>query len=335
MSDKPKVLVTGGTGYIGSYCVRMLSQQGYRVVVLDNLVYGHRQSIDENIVQFVEGDIRDDALVDSILGTGDIAAVMHFAAYAYVGESVKDPSRYYDNNVAASLALLRSMLRNNVKRFIFSSTCATYGNPEYVPIDEKHPQHPINPYGTSKLMLEMMLRDFAAAYGFTYAFLRYFNASGAAEDGSIGEDHNPETHLIPLALQAITGERGALTVFGDDYDTPDGTCIRDYIHIHDLARAHLMALDRLVDGEKPIIANLGTGIGASVLEVIRTAEKVAGKPCPHSIGSRREGDPPQLVAQASHAIDVLGWKAEITDLEDIIRSAWKWMTGPRAGHYRD
>ncbi len=326
------LLITGGAGYIGSHTVKLLSEHNYKITVIDNLVYGHEEAIPPNI-RLIKGDIGDLKVIEPLFESNEFDAVLHFAAYAYVGESVQNPSKYYHNNLQAPLNLLDTMVKYNCRNFIFSSTCATYGNPQYVPIDEKHPQNPINPYGMSKLMLEKIIMDYQKAYGMQYVFLRYFNASGAAKDGSIGEDHNPETHLIPLILDAANGDRDNITVFGTDYDTPDGSCIRDYIHVNDLATAHEKALQHLLAGKPSVAVNLGTGKGHSVLEVIRAVEKTTGKKVPVVFGERREGDPPQLVANAEKAAKVLGWKAAITDLNEIVRDAWAWKSGPKKGHY--
>jgi len=333
MKDTQSILVVGGAGYIGSHTVRQLVDNGKNVVVLDNLVYGHRDAIvDENVV-FVEGDLGDRAVLDELFSSHDIGAVMHFAAYAYVGESVTEPSKYYHNNLAAPLVLLDAMRAHGVDIFIFSSTCATYGNPQYMPLDENHPQNPINPYGASKLMLERVLADFSHAYNLKYAALRYFNASGCSLDGKIGEDHNPETHLIPLVLEAAAGTRDHITIFGEDYDTPDGSCIRDYIHVIDLARAHILAIDKLSEGADSFQCNLGTGIGVSVKELISTAEKVTGKEIPVVMGERRPGDPPELVAAPNKAKELLGWEAEYKDLTKVLETAWAWTNGPNKGHF--
>lgn len=332
-NDTSWILVVGGAGYIGSHTVRQLVSQGKQVIVLDNLVYGHREAIVDESVVFVQGDLGVRSDIEPIFETYAIEAVMHFAAYAYVGESVTEPSKYYHNNLAAPLILLDVMRENDCNIFIFSSTCATYGNPQYMPLDENHPQAPINPYGASKLMLERVLADYAHAYGLKYAALRYFNASGCSKDGLIGEDHNPETHLIPLVLEAAAGIRPHITVFGDDYETPDGSCIRDYIHVQDLARAHILAIDKLNEGTPSFQCNLGTGIGHSVKELIATAEHVTGKTIPVVMGERRAGDPPELIAAPGRAKELLGWEAEHTDLEEVIRTAWAWLTGPRKGHF--
>ncbi|MDX2188957.1 MAG: UDP-glucose 4-epimerase GalE [Bacteroidota bacterium] len=328
-----KILITGGAGYIGSHTVRLLAEKGYSLIVLDNLVYGHRESIINPEVELIVGDLGDKDLTGRLFEYNDIEAVIHFAAYAYVGESVTEPEKYYFNNIVAPLNLLHVMKKYGCKNFIFSSTCATYGNPQYTPLDEKHPQKPINPYGTSKFMLELILRDYAHAYGFKYAFLRYFNASGASPDGLIGEDHNPESHLIPLILEAINGDRPHITVFGTDYDTPDGTCIRDYIHVDDLATAHLAALEHLSSGKESIVCNLGTGIGVSVKEMIQVVEEVTGKKVPVVYGDRRAGDPPYLFANPAAAKELLGWEAKYKDVKETVAHAWKWKTGPKGGHF--
>lgn len=327
------ILVTGGAGYIGSHAVRALANLNYKVIVLDNLVYGHKDAIVNPEVKLIEGDISNKALVKDIIKTYNIEAVMHFAAYAYVGESVTDPTKYYNNNLASSILLLDAMHEAGCKNIIFSSTCASYGTPKYIPIDENHPQDPINPYGASKWMLERVIKDYHHAYGINYAFLRYFNASGCSVDGLIGEDHDPEPHLIPLILKAIKGERDAITVFGTDYETPDGTCVRDYIHVEDLADAHIKAFAYLLAGKGPVICNLGTGIGYSVKEMIDAAERATGLKVPVKYGERRPGDPSFLVANAEKAFNELGWKARYTNIEEIIATAWKWENGERKGRY--
>lgn len=332
---QPPLLVTGGAGYIGSHTVRHLLDQHERIVVLDNLVFGHRGALPMDRVTFVEGDMNDAALMERLFAEHKPEAVLHFAAFAYVGESVTDPLKYYRNNLAAPLTLLETMQRHDCMRFIFSSTCATYGDPVRIPIDETHPQAPVNPYGASKWMLERVLRDCGHARGLKSVFLRYFNASGCHPSGEIGEDHNPETHLIPLVLQAAAGDRESITVFGTDYPTPDGTCIRDYIHVCDLASAHALALKYLRDGGETIAVNLGTGRGFSVKEIISTAESVTGKTIPVKYGERRAGDPAELVAEPTLAEKVLGWKAENLDPRAHIESAWAWMSGNRRGRYED
>lgn len=330
---KGTLLVTGGAGYIGSHTVKHLLELGERIVVLDNLVFGHREALDRGKVTLIEGDMSDAALVEELFAAHKPEAVLHFAAFAYVGESVTEPLKYYRNNLAAPLVLLDAMQRHGCKRFIFSSTCATYGNPVHVPMDEGHPQAPVNPYGASKWMLERVLRDCDQAWGLRSVFLRYFNASGCDPEGNIGEDHDPETHLIPRILMAATGEIDQITVFGTDYPTPDGTCIRDYIHVCDLASAHAKALDYLRAGGETTPVNLGTGRGFSVKEIIETAEAVTGKSIPVGYGPRRAGDPPELIANPAKAKTVLGWEAQYKEPRSHIEAAWRWMTGPRKGRY--
>ena len=315
------ILVTGGAGYIGSVAVEDLRKQNETVVVLDNLAYGHRQAVDSS-VPFYEGNIGDESLIEKIINEHDIKACMHFSAFAYVGESVEKPQIYYHNNFVQTLKLLDALIANNVKQFIFSSTCATYGEPQYVPIDEKHPQFPTSPYGWSKFMVERALIDYDAAYNLKYVALRYFNASGASH--ACGEDHNPETHLIPLILFAAQGKRDSIAIFGDDYATPDGTAIRDYIHISDLSQAHLLALKHLRDDGASEFINLGNGGGYSVKEVIEAARKVTGKTIEATSAPRRAGDPSRLVADAKKAREVLGWNPQFPEIEKIIESAWNW-----------
>ncbi len=329
------VLITGGAGYIGSHAARLLTAGGERIIVLDNLHLGHRGAIVDPEVELVTGDIGDAALVESLFARGDIEAVMHFAAWSLVGESVTEPLKYYQNNVAAPLVLLDAMRRHGTRQFIFSSTAATYGNPVRVPMDENHPQSPINPYGGSKLFLERILADCGLAWGLRQVTLRYFNAGGCSDDALIGEDHMPETHLIPRLLMATAGTAPPLTVFGSDYPTPDGTCIRDYIHVLDLADAHAEALRYLRGGGDSTACNLGTGRGVSVKEIIDLAESVTGHRVPHEYGARRPGDPPVLVADPSRARTVLGWTAERPDPRRMIESTWRWMTGPRKGRYEE
>lgn len=335
MQKTGTLLITGGAGYIGSHTVKHLLKQGEKVVVVDNMVFGHREALDLDRVTLVEGDLGDAELMDRVFAEHQPEAVLHFAAYAFVGESVEQPLKYYQNNVTAPLALLEAMKRHGTRRFIFSSTCATYGNPQYMPMDENHPQVPVNPYGASKLMLERILLDCGVAWGLQSVFLRYFNASGGDLEGEIGEDHTPETHLIPRILMAAKGEIEHITVFGTDYATPDGTCIRDYIHVNDLARAHALALNHLRNGGETTAVNLGTGRGFSVREILATAEAVTGRPIPVSYGPRRAGDPPELVANPTKAREVLGWEAEYKDPRQHIESAWKWIAGPRGGRYRN
>lgn len=316
------VLVAGGAGYIGSHMLKCLHLAGYTPIALDNFSQGHREAVTAG--ELIVGNVGDGALLDRIFSTHEIAAVMQFAGWIQVGESVTQPGRYYENNVSATLTLLNAMVRHKVPRFIFSSTAAIFGGPAYVPIDEAHPRAPINPYGHSKLMIEQMLQDFDRAYGLRSVCLRYFNAAGADPEGRLGERHDPETHLIPLVLQVASGRRAEITVFGQDYATPDGTCIRDYVHICDLCDAHLLALERLLAGGESRQYNLGNGTGFSVAEVIRAAEKVTGKVIPRSYGARREGDPPSLVADSALARRELGWRPRFDALETIIAHAWAW-----------
>ena len=317
-----KVLVVGGAGYIGSHMVKMLSQQGHQVITLDNLSTGHRTSV--RYGQFVEGDIANSILLDKLFTENHFDGVMHFASFIEVGESVRKPAKYFHNNFSNTLNLLDAMVRHNVNHFIFSSTAAIFGEPEYVPIDEKHSRQPINPYGHSKLMVEQALRDYDRAYGLNSVCLRYFNAAGADPDGELGERHEPETHLIPLILQAASGRRDAISVFGEDYDTPDGSCLRDYVHILDLCTAHLLALQNLINGSGSKQYNLGNGDGFSVLEVIELTRKITGKDFQVIHADKRSGDPAVLVADATLAKSELGWKPEFNDLATIIEHAWQW-----------
>jgi len=316
-----QILVTGGAGYIGSHCVKHLRTCGHEVVVVDNLSVGHRAAVPAEHLYAL--DIADTDRLDDLLSTFRIEAVLHFAADAAVGESVVHPAKYYRNNVVNALTLLELVRVRGIGKFLFSSTCATYGLPEAMPITEATPQRPINPYGRSKLMFEQMLMDYAAAYGLGVTALRYFNAAGAAADGSLGEDHTPETHLIPLVLQVALNQRPNIHVFGTDYDTPDGTCIRDYIHVDDLAAAHEQALHAIRPGEFEAY-NVGTGRGYSVREVIRTAEAVTGKPIAVVEAPRRPGDPPILVAAADKIRTRLGWSPKYPELRPIVESAWRW-----------
>lgn len=315
------ILVTGGAGYIGSVTVELLRERGEQVVVLDNLSRGHRAAVPA-AVPLYEGDIGDQDLVRRIGAEHDIAACVHFAAFAYVGESVNDPSLYYHNNVAQGIALLGSLRAIGVGRLVFSSTCATYGEPTRIPIDETHPQQPTNPYGWSKLFMERIMTAYSAAYDFKFVALRYFNAAGASAQR--GEAHDPEPHLIPLVLQAARGEIPNVSVFGDNYATPDGTCVRDYIHVMDLASAHLLALDYLSDGGDATAINLGNGNGYSVLEVIEAARKVTNRPIAVKIEPPRSGDPSHLVADATKARAVLKWEPKYPELASIIETAWEW-----------
>ncbi len=318
-----KILVAGGAGYIGSHCVRQLRAAGHEPVVVDSLVFGHRRAVGPE-VPFHVINLGDTAAMTRLLREEGIEAVMHFAAYAYVGESVQRPLKYYLNNVAATLHLLEAMAQAGVRRFVFSSTCATYGEVDSPPIVETLPQRPINPYGQTKLDVEIALRSMCRAEGLSAAVFRYFNAAGAAADGSIGEDHDPETHLIPLAIGAAQGKRPPLKVFGLDYPTPDGTCLRDYVHVDDLARAHIAALGQLEASGRFVDYNLGTGTPTSVLEVIHAVEEVSGLTVPWEAASRREGDPPSLYADSSKARAELGWEPEHTGIGSIIASAWAW-----------
>ena len=322
-----KILVVGGAGYIGSHMVKMLAKSGYDVVVLDNLSTGYRHAVEYG--RLVVGDLADIHLLEQLFRDHVFDGVMHFAANSLVGESMEIPSKYYRNNVANTLNLLDVMIRHDVKHFIFSSTAATFGEPEYTPIDELHPQNPINPYGSSKLMVERLLKDYADAYGLNSVCLRYFNACGADPDGEVGENHEPETHLIPLILQAASGRRKSITVFGRDYATEDGTCIRDYIHINDLCSAHYLAFEYIFAGKEgaSLAFNLGNGQGFSVQQVIDVVTKVVAEDgCALIVetGVRRAGDPPVLVADASHAKIKLNWQPEFAELETIVRHAWAW-----------
>lgn len=324
------ILVVGGAGYIGSYMCKYLSKNGYQPIVLDSLVYGHREAVKWG--PFFEGSMSDTDLLNRIFSTYQISAVMHFAAFCYVGESVTEPAKYYRNNVSSPLTLLETMREQKIDNFIFSSSCATYGEPLEIPISETHPQHPINPYGRTKLMVEHMLADFGNAYGLKSVSLRYFNAAGADPDGELGEDHHPETHIIPLVLQTALGQRESVSIFGDDYTTKDGTCIRDYIHIADLAQAHLLALEKLLDGMPGGQYNLGNGDGHSVKEVIETAHRITGRPIPSKITERRTGDPAVLIGSSQKAIRELGWKPQFAALETIIETAWNWHKNHPGGY---
>lgn len=318
------ILITGGAGYIGSHTVKLLKSKGYDLLVFDNLVYGHQYIIDRLQVDFIQGDLIDRALLDKIFQEYKIDAVIHFAAYAYVGESMENPAKYYRNNTVATLNLLEAMESAGVKNIVFSSTCATYGIPNEIPITESHPQNPINTYGYTKLVVEKMLADFQRAYDWEYVAFRYFNAAGASVDGLIGEDHNPEPHLIPLVLYTALGKRDSVSILGDDYPTPDGTCIRDYIHVEDLAQAHLLGVEYLLKGGKSDVFNLGNGNGFSVKEVIESAKKVTQKDFTVKVVDRRPGDPPILVGSSEKAREILGWQPQYPDIETIIRHAWQW-----------
>lgn len=320
---KKNILVFGGAGYIGSHTVKHLLESGYDCVVADNLVCGHAQAVLPPAV-LERADLNDPACLDKLFSKYKFDAVVHFAAFAAVGESVTNPQKYYQNNVVGTLNLLAAMKTHGVNKIVFSSTCATYGEPQYTPMDEKHPQQPINPYGRTKLIIEQAFADYARAYGLKYIALRYFNAAGAAADGSLGESHEQESHLIPLILKAIKGERPCIKIFGTDYPTPDGTCLRDYIHVEDLATAHRLALEKLDQYSGYI--NLGTGIKTSVKEMIAAAEEVTGKKCPVELAPRRAGDPAELYAAKGKAQEVLGWQPKYTHMKDIIATAWRWET---------
>ena len=319
------VLVIGGAGYIGSHAARALKRAGHEVIIFDNLSTGYE--LLASGFELVKGDMLDGAALARVLPRAD--AIMHFAAHAYVGESVTNPKKYFHNNVEGGLSLLNAALEAGVKKIIFSSSCAVYGDPAKVPIEEDTPRQPVNPYGVSKMFFEQALEAYGRAYGFRYASLRYFNAAGADEGGEIGELHEPETHLIPLALRAAAGLGPELQVFGSDYPTPDGTCIRDYIHVNDLASGHLKALDHLAAGKESFAVNLGTGSGVSVQEVISAVEEMTGKTVPHKRMPRRPGDPPRLVANPAKAQALLQWKAT-RGLRDVVTTAWNWMERQKA-----
>jgi UDP-arabinose 4-epimerase len=325
------VLVTGGAGYIGSHTCKILAQQGYLPVVFDNLSTGHEWAAKWGPLE--RGDILDRNALDRAIAAHKPSACVHFAAFSYVGESVADPGKYYRNNVAGSLTLVEALRDHGIDQFVLSSTCATYGVPDRVPIDETMPQAPINPYGASKLMVERILADFHAAHGLRSVALRYFNAAGADPDIEIGEDHDPETHLIPLVLDAAIGDRDSITVFGTDYETPDGTCVRDYIHVTDLAKAHVLALKALEQGLEHRAFNLGNGQDYSVHEVIASAERVTGRQVPVRLGERRPGDPARLISNSARAATELQWSPQISNLDDIIGTAWAWQQ--RRAQYRD
>ncbi len=316
------ILIVGGAGYIGSHLNKEINKKGIETVIFDNLSYGHRDFVKWGT--FEQGDLSRIEDIRSVFRKYPIEAVMHFAAFTYVGESVEDPQKYYMNNVKNTLNLLQVMLEENVKYFVFSSTCATYGNPVEIPITENHPQNPINPYGKGKLMVETVLKDYSDAYGLKYASLRYFNAAGADPDGEIGELHDPETHLIPLILDVAISKREDVKIFGTDYNTPDGTCIRDYIHVTDLAEAHILALEYLQNGGQSDVFNLGNGNGFSVKEVIETARKITGKDINAMEADRRPGDPPILVGSSNKAREILNWNPKYDELSKIIETAWNW-----------
>nr|WP_144927324.1 UDP-glucose 4-epimerase GalE [Paenibacillus bovis] len=318
------ILVCGGAGYIGSHAVAELLARGEEVVVVDNLQTGHKEAITEGAL-FYEGDLRDEVFLDKVFSENDIEAVMHFAADSLVGVSVKEPIQYYDNNVGGAISLVKVMNKHNVKKIVFSSTAATYGEPKEIPILETLETNPTNPYGETKLAIEKMLKWSDNAYGLKYVVLRYFNVAGAHTNGIIGEDHNPETHLIPIILQVALGKREKISIFGEDYDTPDGTCIRDYIHVMDLVDAHILAIEKLRKTEESGTYNLGNGNGFSVKEVIETARQVTDHPIPAEVAPRRAGDPAQLVASSEKAKQELGWNPQHASLESMIASAWAWF----------
>jgi UDP-arabinose 4-epimerase len=322
------ILVTGGAGYIGSHACKALARAGYTPIAYDNLVYGHRDAVRWG--PFVEGDLGDAARLADTLARHEVAAVIHFAAFAYVGESMEKPQLYFRNNVVNTLALLDVMLAAGLRHIVFSSSCATYGTPACVPITEDAPQHPVNPYGESKLICERAIHWYGEAYGMKYAALRYFNAAGADPDGEIGEAHDPETHLVPLVLATALGRRPQIDIYGTDYPTPDGSAVRDYIHVQDLAEAHVAALGHLLDGGASLALNLGTGAGHSVREVIAAAERVTGRRIARREMARRAGDPPVLVADVARARATLGWQARMSGLDGILGTAWAWHNRPGA-----
>ena len=322
---KQTILVTGGAGYIGSHAALALKNAGYNVIILDNLSYGHQEIVDDVLqLKLVRGDTSDRALLDELFSNHQIDAVMHFAAYIAVGESVKEPGKYYSNNVSSTLNLLQAMLAHGVNKIVFSSTCAVYGLPKEVPMTENHPHNPLSPYAASKDMVERILTDFDTAFGLKSVAFRYFNACGADPGGALGEDHSPETHLIPLALLTALGKRDKLYIFGTDYDTPDGTCVRDYIHVNDLADAHVLGLEYLLSGGESEVFNLGNGNGFSVREVIETAREVTGLEIVAEESDRRPGDAPILVGSSAKVRNLLGWNPNYADLKQIISHAWQW-----------
>lgn len=325
------ILVLGGAGYIGSHAVDQLINKGYEVVVVDSLFTGHKAAVHEK-AKFYEGDIRDKEFLNNVFEQETIDGVMHFAAFSLVGESVEKPLMYFNNNVYGMQVLLEVMKDHDVKHIVFSSTAATYGEPEVVPISEDMPTNPKNPYGESKLMMEKMMKWCDNAYGMKYVALRYFNVAGAKSDASIGEDHNPETHLVPIILQVALGQRDSLKIFGDDYATPDGTCIRDYVQVEDLIAAHILALEYLKAGNSSDAFNLGSNDGYSVKEMLDAARVVTGKEIPAEIVPRRAGDPAQLVASSEKARNILGWTPEYTDIKEIIRTAWNWHVSHPHGY---
>lgn len=326
-----RILVLGGAGYIGSHTVSELVDAGEEVIIIDNLETGHLEAV-HSAAKFYQGDIRDREFIDRVLEQENIDAVIHFAANSLVGESMTNPLKYYDNNIYGTKVLLESMVEHGVENIVFSSTAATYGEPESIPILETDRTEPTNPYGETKLSMERMMKWTGAAHGLRYVALRYFNACGACANGAIGEDHQPETHLIPLILQVPNGKRKAISIYGDDYETKDGTCVRDYIHVTDLAQAHILAVKHLLKGNESDVFNLGNGVGFTVKEVIETARRVTGHPIPTQVTPRRGGDPAKLIASSDKAKKILGWKPEHADLEEIIESAWKWHKGHPDGY---
>ena len=326
-----KLLVLGGAGYIGSHTAYELLENGHEVVIADNLITGYKEAVPENAT-FYQGDLRDKDFLVELLKKEKVDAVIHFAAFSLVGESVVNPLKYYENNLYGTKVLLDAMIEAGVDKIVFSSTAATYGEPENIPILESDRTCPTNPYGETKLAMEKMISWAAKAHGLHYVSLRYFNACGAHKSGKIGEAHNPESHLIPLVLQVPNGKREFVSIYGNDYDTPDGTCVRDYIHVTDLAKAHILAVEYLMNGGESDIFNLGNGIGYSVKEVIETARAVTGHPIPAKEEARRAGDPARLVASGEKARKILGWEPEIKDLADIISTAWEWHSTHRDGY---
>jgi len=317
-----QILIVGGAGYIGSHVNKFLSNAGYETLVLDDLSYGHRDFVKWG--KFIEGDMADPELLDDVFSQNEIEAVFHLSAFIAVGESVQKPGMYYENNVSKTIALLNKMVEHNVNYFVFSSTCAIMGDPQYLPLDEAHPRNPINPYGWSKYMVETILADYEKAYGLKSVVFRYFNAAGADPDAEVGEKHEPETHLIPLIFDAVLGVRDHITIFGDDYDTRDGTCVRDYIHVNDLALAHQLGLEWMKEHQESNDFNLGNGAGFTVKEVIEVVEKVTGQKVPCKRGPRREGDATSLIGSSQKAHEMLGWKPRFAKLEEIVATAWEW-----------
>ncbi len=315
------VLITGGAGYIGSHCNKFFNEQGINTIVLDNLLFGHQESVKHG--RFIEGDFGDSDLLSTIFQSEDIHAVVHFAALADVADSVKNPGKYYLNNVSKMITLLDKMVEYSVKKFVFSSSASTFGEPKYVPIDELHEQDPINPYGETKLIGEKLLRDYEKAYGINYAALRYFNASGADPDCEIGESHNPEHHLLPLIFQTVLGKREKLFVYGNDYDTPDGTCVRDFIHVMDLAEAHYLALNYIQNNSSESF-NLGNNVGYTILEIINAFERISNRKVNFEFADKRLGDPARLIASNRKAKELLQWNPQLSDIETILKTAWQW-----------